>query len=132
MKKTYGFIILTIIGVIWGQYVFRTGSIPGVLAIVCFVLAGSAYILYHDKSPRKEQILFYYLCLYYTKRGERLRILEKPTGRVLGQYAVKEFDYLTVVDTMNKMSRQINIPVFREEDDFIDSIGEQERKKRQG
>lgn len=132
MQKVYGFLILTVIGIVWGQHVFRTGSIPGVFAIACFVLAGAAFILYYEKNPKKEKILFYYICLYFTKRGERLRICEKPNGRILGQYATKEFDYLTIVNTMNKMSRQINIPVFREEDDFLDSIEEQERKKRQG
>ncbi len=113
---TVGAIILFLL---WGRYIFTSGDILGLFFISGFILLGSWAFFFYEKNPRKEKTTHYYICVYFTKRGERLRIFENPIGRVVGQYHVKKTDYLDVVNTMKNLSMQLHIPVFREEDDFL-------------
>lgn len=77
-------------------------------------------VMFHEPLGKLKKTKNYYICRYFTKRGERLRIIEEPTGTVLAHYPIKSTDYGDMVKALHALSKQLNIPVFREEDDYLE------------
>lgn len=76
--------------------------------------------MFHEPLGKIKKTKYYYICRYFTKRGERLRITDKPVGTTIAHYSIKDTDYTDIIEAIKQLSRQLNIPVFRDEDDYLE------------